>query len=199
MVVSLLAVGLLVLATAVRGQAPPEGTLTLTAADNGTTANAHIGQSVLILLSGCPDGGYQWVLTNLTGDSVLTNGPSTFTPDQPGLIGGCGTFYFPLVATQPGDTAVALAYLQPWVGTPVQTFAVTIHVLPPSLSITRADTSVVISWPMRGSTNFFLEGTTTVAPARWAALNVLPMPQGTNYVVTLGAGGCALFFRLHRL
>jgi hypothetical protein len=46
---------------------------------------------------------------------------------------------------------------------------------------------------------FLLEGATSLAPSPWTALNVLSLPEGTNYTVTAGTGGNALSFRLHHL
>jgi predicted secreted protein len=195
LVAALFAVGLLL--SRATGEAQT-GALVITQALNGATVNAAVGQAIEVDLRGNPSTGSNWVLTNVTGDSVLTNGPAVYTPDQPGVVGGGGTFEFPFVAAQPGDTALAFEYLRLG-GAPLQSFAVTIHVPAPPLSITLAKTNVVVSWPIAGSTNCFLEGATSLEPSNWAALNVLPLPNGTNYTVTLGTVGNGLYFRLHRL
>ena len=114
-------------------------------------------------------------------------------------MGVPGTFSFPFLAVGPGESSLAFEYRPPGGGPPGQTFAVTIDVTPiaPLLTIQLVETNVVIAWPISGSSGFFLEGTPTLGPAQWAALNVAPLPEGTNYIVTLGNNGASLFFRLH--
>jgi predicted secreted protein len=199
--VVLLSIALLLSRTTCEAQVVLPGTLVLTEADNGTTANAVIGQAIAVHLRGNLSTGYAWALANSNGISVLTNGPTTYTVDPGGGVGVGGTFSFPFLAVTPGDTALTFEYRPPGGGPPAQTFTVTIHVMtaPPRLSIELAKTNVVISWPIAGSTNFFLEGATSLSPWQWAALNVLPLPQGTNYTVTLGTSDSPLYFRLHHL
>ena len=193
------AFGLLGLTTMAQAQVPP-AQLILTDADNGATATAVVGESIEVNLRGNITTGYSWVLASFTGSSVETNGAMVYTPDSGGGIGVGGTFSFPFLATALGDTSLAFSYNPPGSGPPAQAFTVTIQVLPPpSLTIQLVQTNVVISWPIANSTNFFLEGTRTLAPAQWSALNVLPLPEGTNFVVTLGVSGSSLFFRLHQL
>jgi predicted secreted protein len=195
--VVLIAVGLLVSLTT--GNAQSSDTLVLAEADDGTTANAFVGQAITVNLHGNPTTGFAWVLASSTGDSVLTNGPATYIADPGGGAGIGGTFSFPFLASKPGDTALSFDYRRSGEGTPIQSFAVTIHVSPPRLSIQQLGSNVVISWPIAGSTNFFLEGAPSLEPPQWAALNVLPLLDGTNYTVSLGTGGNALYFRLHHL
>jgi inhibitor of cysteine peptidase len=182
-------------------QVGPPGTLVLTEADNGTTANAVVGQAIAVDLRGNLSTGYSWVLANTNGISVLTNGPMNYTVDPGGGVGVGGTFTFSFLAVTPGDTALPFEYRPPGGGPPAQTFTVTIHVTtaPPRLSIQLAKTNVFISWPIAGSTNFFLEGAASLSPWQWAALNVLPLPEGTNYTVTLGTSTNPLYFRLRHL
>jgi predicted secreted protein len=196
-VVVSVAVGLLVSLST--GNAQSSDTLVLTEADEGTTANAVVGQAITVNLRGNLTTGFAWVLASSNGDSVLTNGPMTYTVDPGGGVGVGGTFSFPFLASKPGDTALSFDYRRSGEGTPIQSFAVTIHVAPPRLSIQQLGTNVVISWPIAGSTNFFLEGASSLEASQWAALNVLPLPDGTNYTVSLGTGGNALYFRLHHL
>ena len=180
-------------------QAPPPATLVITQAEDGATVSAALGQAIDVELRGNPSTGYDWALTSFNGDSVLTNGPVTFTPDQPGLVGSPGTWSFPFLAAQAGNTTLTFEYEPPGGGLPPESFTVTIQVAPPpSLSIKLLGSNLVLSWPIANSTGFFLEGATTLEPLQWAALNVQPLAAGTNYTVTLGAGGGALFFRLHQ-
>jgi hypothetical protein len=121
--------------------------------------------------------------------------------DAGGGVGVGGTFAFPLLAAEPGDTALAFENRRPSGGPPAQSFGLTIHVMtaPPRLSITLVKTNMVIIWPIATSTNFFLEGTSSLHPSQWAALNALPLPNGTNFTVNLATGGKALYFRLRHL
>ena len=91
---------------------------------------------------------------------------------------------------------------QPWEPQNVlATYAVTIDVspMPPALSLNLSGDNVLIAWPTNNSSGFFLEGATSLQPAQWAALNVMPQVGGRNYWVTLGRSGSALYFRLHKL
>jgi hypothetical protein len=100
---------------------------------------------------------------------------------------------------QPGNTTLALDYRRAGDTTPSKTFEVTLQVIarpPPRLTVRLAGPNVVISWPIDGSQDFFLEGSRGLSLAQWAALNVLPISDGTNYSVTLGLEGDALLFRL---
>jgi inhibitor of cysteine peptidase len=201
LVVVLAALGLL--GSLDRGQAQTDFTnaLVLTEADNGRTVDVGVGQSIVVDLAGNPTTGFAWVLTNSAGQSVLTNGPMVYTPESGGEVGVGGTFAFPFLAVGLGDTSLALLYERPWGGPPAGSFAVTLHVTvaEPRLSIRLVNAKVVISWPIAGSTNFFLEGSSTLAPPQWSALNALPLPVGTNNTVMLGTSGRPLYFRLHQL
>ena len=198
--VVLVAVSLLLSQPTGDAQGLPPDPLVLTEVDDGTTANAVVGQAIEVNLHGNVTTGYVWMLASSDGDAVVTNGPVTYTMDSGGGVGVGGTFSFPFLASTRGDSALGFEYRRSGEATPIQTFAATIHVtVAPRLSIKQVEANVVISWAIEGSTNFFLEGATNVDAPQWAALNVLPLPDGTNYTVTLGAGGSALYFRLHRL
>lgn len=191
-----LTIGLGMVQIAGRAQVTSPGGLVLTAADNGTTAEVVVGEAVDVQLHGNPSTGYSWSVSELAGGAVLTNGPAVYTPDLGGGVGGGGTFEFPFLAVAVGETTVALGYRPPGGGPPVQTFSLTIQVSPPPISIALMQTNVVLSWPVAGSTNYFLEGTTSLQAPQWAALNALPLQSGTNYTVSLGAEGTGLYFRL---
>ena len=68
----------------------------------------------------------------------------------------------------------------------------------PLLSIALVGSNVVITWPQAGAEDFFLEGTQTLFPPSWAALNVPPLPVGDAYQVTLAASGETSSFRLRQ-
>lgn len=178
-------------------QVPPN--LVLTNGANGTTNQAVVGQKIEVDLAGNLSTGYAWMLARLTGTAVATNGPMTYTVDSGGGVGAGGTFRFPFLAVGAGDAALAFNYQRSGDLTPLETLAVTLHITdsPPVLSIKLAGSNAVISWPIAGSTNFFLEGNASFQPGQWLALNVAPLPVGTNYTVTLGTAGNPLNFRLH--
>jgi inhibitor of cysteine peptidase len=185
-----------------QGSPPPSG-LILTEADNGQTVSAVVGEPIAINLRSNPSTGYAWSLTSTNGDSVVTNGPATYTSDPGGGAGVGGTFLFPFAGVNPGQTTLALAYYQPWnPASPAQTFLVTISVaaddVRPRLYLEVANGSVVIRWPIANSDGFSLEGATQLQPANWAALNAVAVPDGNFYKVTFGASDNLLCFRLRK-
>jgi len=191
-----------VMVTAVAQTPPLLETLVLTATNNGTTVVALLEQPIPINLPDNPSTGYGWYLADANGTSVISNGPSLFTPDSPGTVGGGGTISLPYLAVSPGPTTLSLAYYQRWDPQDIEAkYAVTINVtpMPPALSLTLNGDNVVMTWPTNNSSGFFLEGTASLQAAQWAALNVIPLADGQNYRVTLGRPGSALYFRLHKL
>jgi predicted secreted protein len=180
---------------------PPLQTLVLTTTNNGTTVGAFVQQPISINLRGNPSTGFGWYVAGTNGTSVVSAGPSVFTPDEPGVVGGGGTISLPFLAVNTGATTLSLVYIQPWEPLVVATnYSVTINVtpLPPALSLTLTGGNVLLTWPITNSSGFFLEGVTSLQPAQWAALNVSPQTNGPNYWVTLGGSGAALYFRLHK-
>jgi len=181
------------------GQALP--TLVLTENDNGTNVGASLEQPIDINLEANPSTGYEWYLMGTNGSSVVSNGPPVFTLDSPG-VGGPGTISMPFLAVSTGETTLSFAYYQPWNPQDVLTnYTVTIDVTgnQPPIAMALSGDKVLITWPITNSSGFFLEGSTSLDPAQWEALNVLPLPDGPNYLVTLGHSGAALYFRLHKL
>jgi predicted secreted protein len=177
--------------------------LVLTEEDDGKFVGAVVGQAIIINLRGNASTGDTWQLLSTNGDSVVPVGPATYTQDAGGGPGTPGTFSLPFRAAQSGATTLTLAYVQPWDPASVlQTFGVTIAVSDgassPELSITLVGPNVVITWPQAGSSDFYLEGTQSLSAPSWAALDVLPLPIGSDYRVTLAASGEGLFFRLRK-
>jgi len=178
-------------------------TIVLTEADNGKTGIAARGQSILISLRGNPTTGFQWVLTATNGNSVVPAGTNTFTVDDGAGTGRPGTFSFPFQVVDFGLTTLSFVYIQPWNPQNIPpTFTVTIGSgdLPglPQLAVTLEGNNVVISWPIAFSSGFYLEGTPSLSPPSWSALNALPIPDGFNYKVVLGAAGGSLYFRMRQ-
>jgi hypothetical protein len=132
---------------------------------------------------------------------VVSNGPLVYIPDLPVILGSPGTLVWSYLAVSPGPTTLSFAYCEAFDPQNVlATYAVTIDVepSPPTLSLTLAGENVLITWPITNSAGFSLEGTASLQPAQWAALNVIPLPDGQNYQVTLGHSGRPLCFRLHK-
>lgn len=187
------------------GQSPARtpGDLVITEKDDGKAVDALLDQTIAINLKGNPSTGFEWLLTETAGDSVAADGLVRYLPDEPGGVGVGGTYSFPFRAVRQGPTSLSFDYRQPWnPSSTLRTFSVTIEVagadVPPRLSIVLEGGNVVLRWPQAKSEGYFLEGTPRLQPASWAALNVLPLPEGDQYRVTLGPSGSQLFFRLHK-
>ncbi len=176
--------------------------LVLTEVDAGKKVTAKVDQTVAIRLAGNPSTGFTWRVAETSGDSVVSTGDYVFTDGNSGTTGGGGTCSFPFLAVKPGVTIFSFAYLQPWNPESVlEAYDFTIEVIAgptPPLAITLSQQKVLITWPVANSAGFFLEGTPTLQPADWRPLNVLPISDGTQYVVTLGHTGAGLYFRLRK-
>lgn len=193
--------GLFALVLANAAAQTPLPTLVVTATNGGTTVEAVLGQPISVQLRGNATTPYSWYFVGTNGTSVITNGPSIYVGDSPGLPGSPGTFEFPFLAVDAGTTS--LSFAEHLYGNPqdvLATFDVTIDVTvpQPTLSIVLVGNEVQISWPDTTSADFLLEGTSSLYPPRWAASNVIIQDDGTNYWVRLPPAGTALFFRLHR-
>jgi inhibitor of cysteine peptidase len=106
--------------------------LELTAADNGKTVAAVVGQTIVISLEGNITTGYGWQTAELGGQAVESLGKPAYVtrPHAAGIVGVGGTFTFRLKAVRPGTSALKLIYVRPWEKDvpPEKTFAVTIKV-----------------------------------------------------------------------
>lgn len=194
---------LVALSVLVSGQASaqtPPTTLVLTETNNGSIVDAAVQQAINVHLRGNTSTPYSWYVIGVNGTSVVTNGPSDYVPDAPGLPGSAGTFEFPFQAVQVGLTT--LNFSEHLSGNPqdvLATFSVTINVTnsQPVLSVALIGNELLVTWPDTTSKNYFLEGS-GVLPGSWAALNALVQDDGQNYWVRLGHPGLPLFLRLHR-
>ncbi|MGO8674845.1 MAG: protease inhibitor I42 family protein [Limisphaerales bacterium] len=186
----------------VGAQTPPTPeTLVLTETNNGAIVQAVLQQPITINLFDNPSTPLGWLFLSASGTSVVSNGPPVYIPDLPVIPGSPGTLVWSYLAVSPGPATLSFAYCQVFDPQLVLTnYTVTIDVqpMPPVLSLTLAGENVLITWPITNSAGFFLEGTASLQPAQWAALNVIPLPDGQNYRVTLGHLGPPLFFRLHK-
>jgi hypothetical protein len=69
----------------------------------------------------------------------------------------------------------------------------------PTLSVLRAGTNVMVSWPSADTAGFALEQAAVLAaPATWASNGTSVIDDGTNKSVTLPSTNSAQFFRLRR-
>jgi predicted secreted protein len=164
---------------------------------------ALLNQTIQVNLKGNPTTGFGWSIAATNGESVVSLGPYTYTSDNPGLTGAGGTFTFPFQAKQAGQTSFTFTYQQPWNPQGYkQTVTLTIQVKAEEpglrLSLTRVAEQVVLTWPSDSAQGYFLEGTLSLAPAQWTALNAAPLLEGSQYKVTLGTLGQSLFFRLRK-
>jgi hypothetical protein len=66
---------------------------------------------------------------------------------------------------------------------------------PPRLSINRAQTNIVVSWP-QAKIGFHLENSLQIPATNWTGVSQTVTTNGTNYSVTLPASGKQGFFRL---
>jgi cyclophilin family peptidyl-prolyl cis-trans isomerase len=67
--------------------------------------------------------------------------------------------------------------------------------VPPLLSLTSAGSNTVISWPA-WATDYHLQSATNITGANWQIVSNYPVLNGYNSVVTNGAAGRSIFFRL---
>jgi inhibitor of cysteine peptidase len=175
-------------------------TLVLTEQDNGKTVMATVGSSLMVQLKGNPTTGYVWALTSTNGDSVSITGDWSYTPDSGGLVGGGGVFDLPMQAVRVGVTTLSFNYARPSdPQNPAQIYSVTINVVDmPRLAVQlQGRTNVIVLWPIENNDGFYIEGSRAFASG-WTALNVVTVPIGTNYTVSLPVSGNLLFFRLRQ-
>jgi predicted secreted protein len=92
------------------------GTLEVTAADNGKTVKASVGNLVRITLESNPSTGYNWELRDFdygaadfySSDVVARKGGNVF-------VGAPGNTVITLQAVKPGSQQITLVYRRPWV------------------------------------------------------------------------------------
>jgi inhibitor of cysteine peptidase len=102
--------------------------------DDGKTVSVDAGRRVRIRLAGNPTTGYSWFLMPIEGQAVKAEGEVEYKPNaqQPGMVGGGGTFELVLRAVQAGKSVVKMEYKRPWEKDtpPIRKFAVTLAVRP---------------------------------------------------------------------
>jgi len=108
------------------------GPIDLAESDDGKSVSVDAGRRVRIRLAGNPTTGYSWFLMPIEGSAVKAEGEVEYKPNaqQPGMVGGGGTFELVLRAVQAGKSSVRMEYKRPWEKDtpPIRKFAVTLAV-----------------------------------------------------------------------
>ena len=102
-------------------------TIEVTEANNGTSIDAEVGDTIVVRLSDNPTTGYRWDLEPVTGESLVLD-DSGYEPSV-GAVGSGGVATWSLRATAEGTTTVALKRWRPWEGNAsvLDRFAVTVE------------------------------------------------------------------------
>jgi inhibitor of cysteine peptidase len=104
-------------------------TVTLAAGDEGTIVTINVGDTLVVRLSGNPTTGFSWVRTEPQNQTILEPvGDPEYTPDDPDVCGGGGTFRFTFRAVGAGTTPLSFDYKRPWEEAVLGTYAVTVYV-----------------------------------------------------------------------
>jgi inhibitor of cysteine peptidase len=93
--------------------APASAAVVATAAQNGKTVRLKRGEILAIVLDSNPSTGSSWKLVGRTGPVLSAPGQGLVAPKAQGMVGVPGVAVFTFQATQPGRTAVRLAYIGP--------------------------------------------------------------------------------------
>ncbi len=105
---------------------------TLTEKNNGESLNLEVNDRVNIELKSNPTTGYEWVLSEETGGSIISLTGSGFIQSKKDkeLIGAGGFEIFSFKAISNGKTSIILNYKRPWEeeAEPLETFEITISV-----------------------------------------------------------------------
>ncbi len=100
----------------------------VTIAQDGTSIDAEVGDTILLRLSDNPTTGYRWELEPPAGESMVLD-DSGYEPSG-GAIGSGGVATWTLHATAAGTTSIVLKRWRPWEGdaSVLTRFAVTVNV-----------------------------------------------------------------------
>jgi len=105
------------------------GAVTIAAGDEGTIVTLTVGDALVVRLSGNPTTGFSWVRTDSLNQAVLEPvGDPEYTPGDPDVYGGGGTFRFTFRAVAAGTTPLSFDYKRPWEEEAIDTYAVTVYV-----------------------------------------------------------------------
>jgi inhibitor of cysteine peptidase len=89
-------------------------TIEVTIAEDGTSIDAAVGDTIVLRLSDNPTTGYRWELEPMTGDSLVLD-DSDYEPSG-GAIGSGGVATWTLRAAAAGTASVGLKRWRPWEG-----------------------------------------------------------------------------------
>jgi len=100
---------------------------TLTEADNGTTVNLKLGETLILHLAENPSTGFLWNITTTRGLAVEND---QYTPEHTERVGAGGIHEWTFRATEKGTQKIVGIYKRPWMNTTgtEQTFEVTINI-----------------------------------------------------------------------
>ena len=74
------------------------------------------GGVLIVTLESNPTTGYQWELSEITGNDILELVSSEFQPAETGLVGAGGTEVWTFKALARGEATINLEYSRPWEG-----------------------------------------------------------------------------------
>jgi inhibitor of cysteine peptidase len=105
-------------------------TISLTAADAGTTVQAKVGDPITITLEANPTTGYDWHLQPGLDEAVVSYVKQTYEQGAAasGLVGAGGEDVIEFKAVGAGTTSISLAYTQAGSGAGDDTFEVDVTV-----------------------------------------------------------------------
>ncbi len=112
------------------GDGPSPSRLDLSAADNGGTVSAELGQRVILTLESNASTGYQWTLVEEPDTDVLAFVSSRYVePGDSELVGASGAEVWEWDAVGEDSTVLRLEYVRPFEpGNVAEEFEVTVEV-----------------------------------------------------------------------
>lgn len=96
------------------GGTTPQATTTLTEADNGSSVEVHVGETVVLRLHENAATGYRWTFEDLDTSVVSVRGDKYLQRTE--AVGSGGDTLWTLGATAPGKTQVKLKLWRRWEG-----------------------------------------------------------------------------------
>ena len=102
-------------------------TIEVTSAEDGTSIEADVGDTILLRLADNPTTGYRWEFEPVTGDPLVLD-DSVYEPSS-GAMGGGGVTTWTLSVIAAGTISIALKQWRPWEGdaSVLDRFTLTVH------------------------------------------------------------------------
>ena len=116
--------------SATSGGATTPKTIKVTAADNGSTQQAAVGDTLEVTLDANPTTGYEWAVDGELPPVLKADGEPSYTTTAPaGVAGAGGASTIKYSVVKAGDGELKLKYWRTFEATvpPVATFAVTVQ------------------------------------------------------------------------